>query len=422
VLDELVAGRTNAEIALRLGVSPETVKTHVARLLANSGCADRQALARWWQGQATRRPALAPLFRFAGRSAAVIAALALGVLLLVAGVPAVARVVSSVAPGRSLVTAILPPDIPPSPMPIATPTPTLTPTPKPGIPLPVTFLWAADGEPDALNGVRDFAVDATGNVYVQDVFHHRIVKFDAQGRVLARWGSEGSGPGQFVFLHPTGRWTGALAVAPDGTLYVADYSGRVQHFDGDGRHLGEWGSNMIGAGQILHPSGMAIDGSGRIYIADADRHRIQVFDGVGTLLVAWGRNGHGPGELNSPHSLAIAPDGSVYVSDSWNHRVQHFDAQGNYLGEFGSHGLDPGQFVVVSGVAVDAAGNLYVGDNRGGHRIQHFDAGGQYLGEWGSYGYGDGQFENVGKVALDGQGHLYVADQFNNRIQKFRLP
>jgi hypothetical protein len=194
VLDELVSGRTNVEIALRLGVSPETVKSHIARLLASSGCRDRQALARWWQGQATRRPVLAPLFGFAARTAATIAALALGVLLLVAGVAAVARVASSVAPGRSLVTAMRPPDLPPpTPTPFAMPTP----TPNPGIPLPARFLWTANGEPDRLSGVRALAVDAAGNVYVQDAHHHRVVKFDASGQLVTRWGSEGSGPGQF---------------------------------------------------------------------------------------------------------------------------------------------------------------------------------------------------------------------------------
>lgn len=421
VLDELDAGRTNAEIAVRLGVSPETVKSHVARLLANTGCADRQALAQWWQqGQSTRRPVLAPLFGFAGRTAAAIAALALGVLILVAGVPAAARVASSLAPGRGLVTAMLPPDLPPpSPTPFATPTP----TPNPGVPLPATFLWAADGGSDRLNGVRVLAADAAGNVYVQDVGNHRIVKFDSTGQVVTRWGSSGRGPGQFRFVETAGGgWPGAIAIAPDGTVYVADESGRVQHFDANGTFLREWGGGVGAPGRIAGPGGMAIDSTGRIYIADALMDQVKAFDRDGTLVAAWGQKGKGPGEFDRPLAVAIAPDGSIYVGDAFNDRVQHFDSAGRYLNEFGGFGYGPGQFRVVGGIAVDTEGTIYVADNRGGHRIEKFDQTGQYLGEWGGQGTGDGQFYLVGEIALDGRGHIYVADQFNNRIQKFRLP
>jgi DNA-binding CsgD family transcriptional regulator len=148
VLDELAAGRTNAEIAVRLGPSPETVKSHISRILGETGCADRSALARWWQQ------------RQAARTAATIAALAPGVLLLIVGVPAIARVASSVAPGRSLVTTMLPPDLP---LPTPTPFATLTPTPNPGIPLPEAFVWLADGASERLHGVRALAVDTAGN-------------------------------------------------------------------------------------------------------------------------------------------------------------------------------------------------------------------------------------------------------------------
>ena len=80
MLDEIALGRTNAEIAVRLALSPETIKSYISRMLGETGCADRGALAQWWQqGQATRRPVLVPWFGFATRTAATIAASALGV-------------------------------------------------------------------------------------------------------------------------------------------------------------------------------------------------------------------------------------------------------------------------------------------------------------------------------------------------------
>lgn len=61
VLDLLGDSRSNAEIAVRLGVSPETVKTHVSQMLSETGTADREALAAWWRSARTRRSRLAGL-------------------------------------------------------------------------------------------------------------------------------------------------------------------------------------------------------------------------------------------------------------------------------------------------------------------------------------------------------------------------
>jgi DNA-binding CsgD family transcriptional regulator len=126
VLAELVAGRTNAEIAVRLGGSPETVKSHIARLLAETGCDDRAALADWWRDRAERPPLAAPLLGLGGRLIAGLVAAALAVTLLLAGGPAVARLLSA---ARS---AALPSGgAPPGPELLAQSTPTPAPTATP---------------------------------------------------------------------------------------------------------------------------------------------------------------------------------------------------------------------------------------------------------------------------------------------------
>jgi DNA-binding CsgD family transcriptional regulator len=122
VLDELAAGRTNAEIAVRLGLSAGTVKWHISQMLGETGCADRDALGRWWRERRARPPLVVPLLGFAGRAAAALAAIALAAVLLVAAGPAVVRLLDA-ARGASLRGS----EVTPEPLTQATPAATATP-------------------------------------------------------------------------------------------------------------------------------------------------------------------------------------------------------------------------------------------------------------------------------------------------------
>ena len=74
----------------------------------------------------------------------------------------------------------------------------------------------------------DAAVGPEGDLYVLDGVHHRVVVYDVEGRFRFQFGTQGSGPGQF--LYPLG-----IAVAPDGNVYVADSGNhRFQVFAPDG--------------------------------------------------------------------------------------------------------------------------------------------------------------------------------------------
>ncbi|MCX7618528.1 MULTISPECIES: response regulator transcription factor [Tepidiforma] len=56
VLGLVAEGRTNAEVAALLGISSETVKTHVSRILAKLGVQSRHQAAAWWQRKGPREP------------------------------------------------------------------------------------------------------------------------------------------------------------------------------------------------------------------------------------------------------------------------------------------------------------------------------------------------------------------------------
>src|SRR5262245_32014085 len=129
-------------------------------------------------------------------------------------------------------------------------------------------------------------------------------------------------------------------------------------------YLTQWGTRGSGDGQFTYPFGLATDGTGNLYVADAENNRIQKFSGAGAYLAQWGGPGagSGDGQFNYPADVATDAAGNVYVADFYNHRVQKFTATGGYLAQWGSFGAGTGQFSYPIGVATDGAGDVYVSE------------------------------------------------------------
>jgi DNA-binding beta-propeller fold protein YncE len=310
-------------------------------------------------------------------------------------------------------------------------------------------LGTGDGQFRSPYGV---ATDPSGDVYVADLFNHRIEKFDSSGSFISAWGwgvqdgamqyetctsscqagISGSGDGQFY-----GPFGGAIDSS--GNVYVVDTSNyRIEKFDSSGTFLTKWGSYGTGAGQFETPIGIAIDSSGNVYIADEHNHRIEKFDSSGSFISAWGWgvqdgamqyetctsscqagiSGSGNGQFSAPYGLATDSSGNVYVVDAGNNRIEKFSSSGAYLTKWGSPGSGDSQFNNPAGVATDSSGYIYVVDG-GNNRIEKFSASGVYLAEWGSYGSGDGQFHAPEGIAIDSSSNVYVGDAGNNRVEKF---
>jgi len=179
-------------------------------------------------------------------------------------------------------------------------------------------------------------------------------------------------------------------------------------------------------GQFNKPRGLAVAPDGSLYIADTENHRIQHFSSNGTWLASWGSFaditlGAAPeGTFNQPWDVAIAPDGSVFVADTWNYRIQKFSAEGTFIKMWGysAQGTTPDGFWGPRGIAIDAAGKVYVTDT-GNKRVVIFDTDGNYITQFGSAGIQPGQFDEPVGIEVDQNGIVYVADTWNRRVQTF---
>ncbi len=187
---------------------------------------------------------------------------------------------------------------------------------------------------------------------------------------------------------------------------------------GDEEFLGRFSRYGDDEGQLIWPSGIALDSEENIYITDEWMNRVSVFTKDGELLKVWGSGGSGDGELNKPSGIALDSNEDAYIVDSLNHRVQKFSKDGEYILQFGSFGDDEGEFNAPWGITCDAQDNVYIADHKN-HRVQKFDSDGDYLMSFGRYGKGRGQLNRPSDVAVDPDGDLYVCDWGNDRVQVF---
>ena len=232
--------------------------------------------------------------------------------------------------------------------------------------------WGRIGSTDGnLNGPRGVGADGNGNVYVADTGNYRIQKFSGTGQFLAKWGSNGSGDGQFAGAPK------AIAVSPAGDVYVEDGANqRIERFDASGAFVSSFGP---GSGEAFSSDmALALAPTGELYVGvAAPEHgpRVLKYSSSGTLLGGWGSEGSGDGQFSAHAAMSIAVNqsGDVYVLA--DNRVQQFTSGGVFVRKFGSLGNGDGQFNGPAPLAIASDGGVLTSVDQ---RIMKFSADGSF--------------------------------------------
>ena len=300
------------------------------------------------------------------------------------------------------------------------------------------------------------ALDRQGNLFIADVYNHRIRMVDPHGIIFTIMGT-GVSDAQ-MGDHPAigTNLCSAYGIATDthDSLYVLDrMRSRIFRLEDDGtarRIIGTGENGFAGDdgpamdAQLMHPNHLVVDSEGTLYIADSLNNRIRRVtpDGIITTIAGTGERAYGgdggPGreaQFGVPAAIALDNDGNIYIADFCNHRIRRLSndgivttVAGNGSPEFngdGGRALDS-QIGEPCGVAVDRDGYVYIGDQLN-FRVRVVTPTGKMhtVAGTGIQGYtGDGgpaelaQISNPDIIAFDTKGNLYVPDYENAVVRK----
>jgi hypothetical protein len=238
-------------------------------------------------------------------------------------------------------------------------------------------------------------------------------------------GYAGSGVGSAAYV--IGNSIGTIStVAGNGT---AGYSG-------DG--------GVATSAELNVPSGTAVDSNGNLYIADQSNNRVRKVTPAGVISTVAGNGAPGfsgdggpatSAEMYSPSGVAVDGSGNLYITDAGNNRIRKVTVAGvistvagngtqGYSGDGGP--ATSAEFYDASSVALDNSGNFYFADMYN-YRIRKVTPAGviSTVAGNGTYGFfGDGgpatsaELYDPAGVAVDPGGNLYIADSANSRIRK----
>ncbi len=300
----------------------------------------------------------------------------------------------------------------------------------------------------SFNSPTGIAVDATGNLFIADAGDHTIWKVSTSNQKTLLAGSSGL-PGSSDGTGSGARFNnpGGLALDPAGNLVVADtgnhtirrvtQGGVVTTLAGSPGLPGSADGTTLA--RFNAPFGVAVAGTGAIYIADTQNHTIRLLAVNGSVSTFAG-TAASPGLVNGtgssarfiePNGLALAPNGTLYVADYGNSCIRAISTGAvvsTFSGQANNHGFLDGSattalFNLPVAITLDAAGILWVADTHN-HAIRRITPDGTVflMAGSGSAGNADGSgnaalFYLPCGIAATPAGNLVVADTYNHILR-----
>lgn len=243
-------------------------------------------------------------------------------------------------------------------------------------------------------GPNGIAIDKSGNVYVSETAYSIIRKISPSGAVTTFAG---------------------------GTEGYLDGTGTSAEFES--------------------PFALAIDNEGNIIVADAYNHRIRKITPAGVVTTIAGSGATGPGnggfadgpaasaQFKAPSGLFIDASDNIYVADQGNNRIRKISGGVvTTIAGTGATGTEDGpvssaELAAPENILADAQGDLFECDHAAIREISHGTVTTIAGSTEGSTGFADGVgtaalFNGPNGIVMDASGNLYVVDQFNNALRK----
>ncbi len=302
------------------------------------------------------------------------------------------------------------------------------------------------GAAAAFKNPAGVAVGPLGNIYVADSNNNEIREISPAGAVTTLAGSTTPGSADGTGAAAAFHLPVSVAVDAHGNVFVADtFNNEIREIAPGGVVTTFAGSTTPGssdgagsAASFNQPEGVAVDTHGNVYVADTGNNEIRMITPAGVVStlagtpVAGSADGTGAtAAFNHPTGVAVDSSGDLIVADLGNNEIRRVTPAGVVTTLAGA--LSPGSadgtgaaasFSSPQAVAIDPAGNVYVADG-GNNEIRVIAPNGivTTLAGTTTPGSADGtgagaSFNNPSGVTLDASGNLYVGDFNNNEIRK----